>query len=317
MRNRNWTVAAMVVTLTLGSSAFAVMTNEDHFLASDTPGAEEYDTSVDCGVDGYGYLKGEDAAPTGWKADYVWATSDHQATPSVGKYIVGGTGLSYTGLDSSGGAIRYHADKASGVAGKIHGASRKTETRDLKTTLYTSYLVNFNDLIEGAAYKETIDFTIDTHSSGKETKIGLEGGYGVGSDEAKVWLQTQEGTKATTTASYAGGSTMLFVLKLVLGSTGYDSDEAYLYINPDLSLGEPASADLEDTGDALSDDGGYLMYFKTHIHNEATDGGRDLDVYVDEVRAGETWGDVTVPEPATMALLGLGGLGVLLRRKRR
>ncbi len=320
MRTKYWTVVAMV--LALSSSAFAAITNEDHFLASDTPGADEYDTSGNCGFAGYGRLRAQDAAPTGWNAGYVWDAYYHDSATTVGKYIVGGTGLSYTGLASSGGAIRYHADKASSVPGMIHHAERKTETRETKDPFYISFLVNFNDLIEatreGTVYKETIDFDIEGHSTGKMTQIGLEGGYGAGSDEAKVWLQTEGGTKQTTAGTYAGGSTMLLVLKLVADDGDPDSDDdAYLFINPDLSQGEPASADLHDTGNATAATGAYLMWFKMDIHNEAADGGRDLDVYVDELRAGETWGDVTIPEPATMALLGLGGIGVLIRRKRR
>jgi len=42
-----------------------------------------------------------------------------------------------------------------------------------------------------------------------------------------------------------------------------------------------------------------------------------LKFYVDEIRIGTTFGDVTpIPEPMTLALLGLGGLGVI-RRKRK
>jgi len=40
--------------------------------------------------------------------------------------------------------------------------------------------------------------------------------------------------------------------------------------------------------------------------------------HLDEIRIGGTWSNVTVvPEPATMVLLGIGGIGVLIRRKRR
>ncbi len=43
-----------------------------------------------------------------------------------------------------------------------------------------------------------------------------------------------------------------------------------------------------------------------------------LKFYVDEIRIGTTFGDVTpIPEPGTLVLLGMGGLVLLLLRRRR
>ena len=47
-------------------------------------------------------------------------------------------------------------------------------------------------------------------------------------------------------------------------------------------------------------------------------GGGSRWIEYDEIRLGTTYDDVTpVPEPATMALLGIAGLGTIIRRRRR
>jgi hypothetical protein len=40
-------------------------------------------------------------------------------------------------------------------------------------------------------------------------------------------------------------------------------------------------------------------------------------IYVDELRVGSTWGDVVIPEPATVGMLGLGAVIMLLIRRIR
>jgi hypothetical protein len=53
----------------------------------------------------------------------------------------------------------------------------------------------------------------------------------------------------------------------------------------------------------------------------ATKGAAPNDTYMDEIRVGDTWADVTaapvVPEPAGLSLLGFGALGAMARRRRR
>jgi hypothetical protein len=53
-----------------------------------------------------------------------------------------------------------------------------------------------------------------------------------------------------------------------------------------------------------------------HVLLKSSEAMDSNTISYDDIRIGTEWGDVAVPEPATMSLLGLGGLGVLLRRKR-
>jgi hypothetical protein len=94
--------------------------------------------------------------------------------------------------------------------------------------------------------------------------------------------------------------TALLVLKAELRP---GNDRFTLYVNPDLSLGEPATGTVKFDMDIGTVDG--IVLYSTGSHA------------VDEIRWGTSFADVTpIPEPAT-ALLMLLGVGVLAAMWRR
>jgi hypothetical protein len=102
------------------------------------------------------------------------------------------------------------------------------------------------------------------------------------------------------------GATHLFVVHAEWGANGLANDKLTLYApGTDLLQGSAIST-LE--GVVSQEDGSFNTLFFS----------ADQAVGVlDEIRIGATYADVTpVPEPTTTALLGLGGLALILRRRK-
>ncbi len=226
---------------------------------------------------------------TGWALGSGWEGA------AVSRFKVAATGLTYTGLAPApigGSATQVSNDKP--------GARRVLASAQTSGTVYMSTLMNI-----GWGYGGMIGLAQGANPGGSFAGFGL-----VASDDGTRTPCVTNGAGFTSTPSsvVTGGSVTAGQRFLV---AKIDLDAQTIKVFADVTPGdpEPASATATtsfsgyDTAQGLTT---VVMYSYNRFQGN-----------IDEIRLGNTYADVTaVPEPTSIALLGLGSLGLAYRRRR-
>jgi hypothetical protein len=165
--------------------------------------------------------------------------------------------------------------------------------------IYASGLMN--------AYSTTMHFAqLQLRGDGEvDLNIGGWGGPGYGYNLNAGFAGAQIKSAQTLTLN----QTYLFVCKIEFSGDA-NPDPVTLWIDPDLSAGEAGNVPEVDTDGGADIDGGDV-YDRIALYGWCP-------TSFDELRVGTTWEDMSaVPEPATLGVLALGGMAVVIRRRRR
>jgi hypothetical protein len=124
---------------------------------------------------------------------------------------------------------------------------------------------------------------------------------------ATNWGIDSKGTPAgSVTGAVSAASAAQLVYRIDFGASVTTSGNEVVrqYVNPS-TVAEPGTADV-----TIADKGNFAW---DNLRIQSGNGGT---ASFDEIRIGTTYADVVVPEPTSMALLGVGVAGLLVRRRR-
>jgi hypothetical protein len=238
---------------------------------------------------------------SGFAAGSTWEDSTTYGDACEANIADGNLSCSAYTLSSSGNNASSHGgDTWSGGFNKRGLSAANTIDLDADKTFYASALFRVNG-------SNSLDLQFGDYDSTTDPKIKVRLYPWGGDDNDYLAVEIAGASTWVNIGKDLGGDQTWFVImKVQTSATESDTVSACIYGD-----GDTVPAAEPGTWTAVKS----TVASGTLSHLTLAMGSGDYGM--DEIRMGETWGDVAVPEPATMVLLGIGGLGVLLRRKRR
>lgn len=200
-----------------------------------------------------------------------------------------GSTLSDAGLMADGATLWFS------VVMDLEG--QNTSNADINVALASDQFVNSFSDRENLLTGEGIGVT---HS-----RAVIEGVYWQDSGDGDTVAERNENASSTVINGSGGNLTRALIVGKIEWGAGATADETLTLYAPDTSLamGSPTMAAWTIPALDQSQFDRLAVQFKDQSK-------------IDEIRFGATYDEVTVPEPATLALVGLGGLAMLRRRRK-
>lgn len=256
-----------------------------------------------------GNLIGQTTTATGLTGAWAQATADANQNWTVGNttsmsYSAGSGG---TAVNVDGGtkyAIGNFTGGTAAEAAHIQLASGLASTTG--NTFYMSFLFRMSGTLD--VNDQIMLDVANTNSVTPISKFGFRDNTPSPTGDA-FFVGSSTGGAYTTTPAPAMSTTYFGVVKFTTALNTWDL--ATLYINPTSTAVEGGAGSVSYDLSSLANTS--INYFGLRLQQaDATD-----FLNIDEVRIGDSWSSVVVPEPSTWLLLALSGTFFMVMRRRK